>query len=56
MNKETKLLLALSQVQGISKLIQDNEHEHYLNTFLVPIHTELKRQLTNHKHSIKIEE
>jgi len=56
MNQETKLLLALSQVEGISKLMKDNEYEQYLNSFLVPIHTELNRQLTNQTQSTKIKE
>ena len=56
MNQETKLLLSLSQVEGIIKLIKGNEYEHYLNTFLVPIHAELNRQLTNSKQSSKMKE
>jgi len=54
--QETKLLLALSQVQGISKLIKDNEYEYYINTFLTPVHAELNRQLTNLKQSSKMKE
>ena len=56
MNQTTKLLLSLSQVEGIIKLIKGNEYEHYLNTFLVPIHAELNRQLTNSKQSSKMKE
>jgi hypothetical protein len=56
MNQTTKLLLALSQVEGISKLMKDNEYEHYLNTFLIPVNAELNRQLTNLKQSSKIKE
>jgi hypothetical protein len=54
-NTETKLLLALSQVDGISKLIRNNEYESYLYSFLVPIRVELNRQLTNSKQSSKME-
>ena len=56
MNTETKLLLALSQVEGITKLMKDNEYEHHLNTFLTPVSAELNRQLTNLKQSSKMEE
>jgi hypothetical protein len=56
MNERTKLLLALSQVEGISKLMKDNEYEHYIITLLNPVQAELQRQLTNQTKSIKIKE
>ena len=56
MNQETKLLFALQQVEGITKLIKDNDYEYYLNTFLTPVSAELNRQLTNLKQSSKMEE
>ena len=56
MNTRTKLLLSLSQVEGITKLMKGNEYESYLNTFLTPIHAELNRQLTNLTQSSKMEE
>jgi hypothetical protein len=56
MTNEIKILLALQQVGGIRKLMKDNEYEHYLNSYLVPIHTELRRQLTCLQHSAKIKE
>jgi hypothetical protein len=56
MNTETKLLLALSQVEGITKLMKDNEYESYIISFLNPIHVELNRQLTNLKQSSKMKE
>ena len=56
MNQTTKLLLAMSQVEGITKLIKDNEYEYYLNTFLVPIRAELHRQLTNAKQCTTMKE
>ena len=56
MNQTTKIILALQQVEGISKLMKGNEYEQYLNSFLIPIHTELNRQLTNLKQSSKIKE
>jgi hypothetical protein len=56
MNQTSKLLLALSQVEGITKLMKDNEYEQYIISFLVPIHTELNLQLTNLTQSSKIKE
>ena len=56
MKQEMKLLLALSQVDGITKLIKDNDYECYLNTFLTPVSVELNRQLTNLKQSSKMKE
>ena len=56
MNQETKLLFALQQVEGITKLIKDNDYECYLNTFLTPVSVELNRQLTNLKQSSKMKE
>ena len=56
MNQTTKLMFALQQVGGIRKLMKDNEYEHYLNSYLVPIHVELCRQLTCLQHSAKIKE
>ena len=54
MSETTKLLFALSQVEGILKLIKGNEYEKYLTTFIAPINAELQRQLTNSKQSSKI--
>jgi hypothetical protein len=56
MNQTTKLLLAISQVEGIAKLMKGNEYEHYIATFLAPVNAELNRQLTNSKQSSKIKE
>ena len=56
MNTETKLLFALSQVEGITKLMKDNESEQYLNSFLTPVNAELNRQLTNAKHCTTMKE
>jgi hypothetical protein len=54
-NQTSKLLFALIQVEGISKLMKDNEYEQYFTSFLTPIHVELSRQLTNLKQSSKME-
>ena len=56
MNQKTKLLLSLSQVEGISKLMKGNEYESYFISHLTPIHVELHRQLTNLKQSPKMTE
>ena len=54
MTNEMKILLALQQVGGIRKLMKDNEYEHYLNSYLVSINVELRRQLTCLQHSAKL--
>jgi hypothetical protein len=55
-NQRTKIILALSQVEGITKLMQDNECASYINSFLTPVSAELNRQLTNQTNSTKIKE
>ena len=47
MDKQTKLTLALYQVDNIIKLIEDNEYKQYMFMHLNPVYYELKRQLTN---------
>jgi hypothetical protein len=47
MNEETKLLLALYQVDGITQLTKDNEYKQYLWCKLSSIKCELERQLCN---------
>ena len=56
MNKQTKLLLALSQVEGISKLVKGNEYESYFIRNLTAVRSELQRQLTNLTQSTTIKE
>lgn len=46
MNKKTKLLLALSQIENIESLVEGNEWETFLVKHLTPIHVELERQLS----------
>jgi hypothetical protein len=46
----------LQHVEDLFSLFKGNEYENYLVSHLIPIQVELKRQLTNHKHSIKIKE
>jgi hypothetical protein len=40
-----KLLLILSQIEGIAKLVKDNEYENYYKSYLSPIFYETHRQL-----------
>ena len=47
MDRQTKLILALYQVDNIIKLIEDNEYKQYMFMHLNPVYYELKRQLTN---------
>ena len=46
MNKTSKLLFALQQVEGVAKLM---EGDMYILRHLSPIHVELNRQLSNAK-------
>ena len=56
MDQQTKLILALYQVDGIVKLTEDNEYKHYLYCKLSSIKCELERQLTNLTKLDKIDE
>ena len=56
MDKQTKLTLALYQVDNIIKLIEDNEYKQYMFMHLNPVYYELKRQLTNLTIADKMEE
>ena len=46
MNKKTKLIMALQQVEGVAKLMEGDMH---ILRHLSPVHVELKRQLSNEK-------
>jgi ABC-type glutathione transport system ATPase component len=46
MNQETKLLLALQQIENISNLVRENNYEAFFTSHLLPIHYEIIRQLT----------
>ena len=56
MNQTSKLLFALSQVEGIIKLMRGNEYESFFTSHLSPVIYELQRQLTNLTQSSKIKE
>jgi len=53
-DKQTKLILAIHQVEGIIELIKDNEYRQYMFMHLNPVYYELKRQLTNQSIADKI--
>ena len=56
MNDQTKLILALMQIENLTQLIEDNEYQKFLYGHLVSVQVELQRQLTNIQHSSKIKE
>ena len=56
MNEQTKLILALIQIENLISLIEGNEYQKFLYGNLISIQVELQRQLTNFKHSSKIKE
>ena len=56
MDQQTKLILALHQVDGITQLTKDNEYSHYLYCKLSSIKCEIERQLTNLTNQSKIKE
>lgn len=56
MDQKSKLLFALMQLENIASLVQGNQYEQFINSHLIEIDVELKRQLTNLNHSSKIKE
>ena len=53
MDEETKLILALYQVEGVINLTKNNEYKQYIFNHLNPIYYELQRQLSNLQHGQK---
>jgi len=47
MDQQTKLTLAINQVDNIITLLEDNEWKGYIYNHLSPVKYELERQLTN---------
>ena len=45
MNKKTKLVLALTQVENIGKLMEGNQWEGFFTSHLLPMKFEIERQL-----------
>jgi hypothetical protein len=56
MNEQTKLVLGIQQIDNLISLLEDNEYQQHLYSHLIPVKIELKRQLTNLTHSLKIKE
>jgi len=56
MKEEMKLILALQQINNLTDLLQDNEYRTFLYGHLISVKCELERQLTNLKHTGKLEE
>jgi len=56
MNDQTKLILALMQIDNLTSLIEGNEYKSFLYSHLISMKCELQRQLTNLTHSTKIKE
>jgi hypothetical protein len=59
MNEQTKLILALMQIENVSKLLKDGQYTGFFTSHLLPIKFEIERQLnclTNNCHSSTINE
>lgn len=48
MNKKTKLLLALQQVDNLAELLKENEYKQFLYGHLISLKVELQRQLSHY--------
>jgi hypothetical protein len=47
MNEQTKLLLALQQIDNLTSLLENNKYQQYLYGHLTQIRIELQRQYNN---------
>lgn len=47
MNDKTKIILALMQIDNLTKLLEGNEYQEFLYSKLISLQIELKRQLIN---------
>lgn len=45
MTEKTKLVLALQQIENLTKLLKDNPYERFLYGHLISVQVELNRQL-----------
>ena len=45
--EETRLILAIHQLDGIVKLTEDNEYRQFIHSRMISVKYELLRQLTN---------
>lgn len=46
MNEKTKIILALTQVENVAKLVEANQWEEFFSSHLIPLKSELQRQLS----------
>jgi len=49
MTGKENLILALMQVENVSKLVKDNQYYGYISSHLLSVKYELERQLSFHK-------
>lgn len=54
MTEQTKLILALQQIDNLTSLLDGNEYQSFLCSHLISMRCELQRQLTNLTHSTTI--
>ena len=47
MREKERLIIALTQIENVVTLLQDNEWKNYLYNHLSPVKYELERQITN---------
>jgi hypothetical protein len=48
MNSQTKLLLALQQIDNLTSLLEGNEYQDFLYSKLISMRIELQRQLSHY--------
>jgi hypothetical protein len=53
MTLEEKLESALQKIEEVTELITNNEYEQFFVSHILPVEFEIKRQLTNIRHSAK---
>ena len=49
MNDKTKLILALIQIDNLTKLLEGNEYQEFLYSKLISVQVELQRQLSHYE-------
>jgi len=54
MKDETKLILALLQINNLTDLLEGNEYQQFLYGHLISVKCELERQLTNLTYNAKL--
>jgi hypothetical protein len=48
MNDKTKLILAVMQIDNLTKLLEGNEYQQFLYSHLISMRVELERQLSHY--------